>query len=288
MRRTKIWEGHPKARAKAEAAEKELWVGQVVALLREMGVDALAEAAQQVDPEASLRRVCSHLRGPTLRGHVQAWKSYWSWWMACGGTSMPTKPTDVTRYLEIRAAGACTASVIKRTVAALRFFELAACIHPDRRIGKDAWLHAQSEALIRERRSEAREPRQAPRPPLAMLLGLEQYVVQELNPTVLRCYAWWKLVSCWGTLRYDDHRGFEPTKLKLNGKGALVTKLTRTKTTGKDKKVQCRLLVVAGEAYLAEDNWLCVGLALWKETAPWERDFLLPVADRGSDEVVAA
>ena len=86
MRRTKIWEGHPKARAKAEAAEKELWVGQVVAFLRKMGVDALVEVAQQVDPEASLRRVCSHLRGPTLRGHVQVWKSYWSWWMACGGT----------------------------------------------------------------------------------------------------------------------------------------------------------------------------------------------------------
>ena len=92
--------------------------------------------------------------------------------------------------------------------------------------------------------------------------------MQELNPTVLRCCAWWKLVSCWGTLRYDDHLGFEPTKLKLNGKGALVTKLTRTKTTGKDKKVQCRLLVVAGEAHWAEDNWLSVGLALWKETAP--------------------
>ena len=110
------------------------------------------------------------------------------------------------------------------------------------------------------------EPRQAPRPPLAMLFGLEQHVVQKLNPPVLHCYAWWKLVSCWGTLRYDD-RGFEPTKLNLNGKGALVM---MTKTTSNDKKAGCRLLVVDGEAYLAEAMWLSVGPSLWKETAPWE------------------
>ena len=130
MRRTKIWEGHPKARAKAEAAEKELWVGQVVALLREMGVDALAEAAQQVDPEASLRRVCSHLRGPTLHMCKLGSPTGVGGWFAVAFRCPPSR-RNVTRYLETRAAGVCTALVIKRTVAALRFFEFAACIHPD-------------------------------------------------------------------------------------------------------------------------------------------------------------
>ena len=53
--------------------------------------------------------------------------------------------------------------------------------------------------------------------------------------------------------------------------------LTRTKTTGKDKKILNRVLHVDRRCWLLRPDWLEVGWTLWQKSAPWERDFFLPV-----------
>ena len=49
--------------------------------------------------------------------------------------------------------------------------------------------------------------------------------------------ACWLLLQSWETLRFADHRGLEPRNVPCEG-GALIAKLTRSKTLGTDKAVK--------------------------------------------------
>ena len=63
-----------------------------------------------------------------------------------------------------------------------------------------------------------------------------------------------------------------PTRCSLT-ESAFKGTLTRTKTTGADKKVQFRALHVDRQCWLVHPDWMQVGLDLWQTSAPWERDF---------------
>ena len=144
LRRVRIWEGHPRARAMAEEVLKKNWVSAAGDLLKIMDTDVVMRAESMRDPAAALGRMCSNLRPATLRGHVRAWRSFWNWWRASGGNGFPRNATAFTKYLEMRAAEPCSPSAIVRALTALRFFEAAAGIPLDKRIGRDPWLIAQS------------------------------------------------------------------------------------------------------------------------------------------------
>ena len=60
--------------------------------------------------------------------------------------------------------------------------------------------------------------------------------------------------------------------------GSLDAVLTRTKTSGKDKKMEALPLHVLSEAYLDKKNWLAVGFGLW-EKAKSDRDIVLVLPD---------
>jgi len=108
----------------------------------------------------------------------------------------------------------------------------------------------------------------------AHVVAFETVVLDEVAPLYYRLYAWWKLVSLWGVLRFDDHRGAGTGVLRLSSRG-LEGCLQRTKTTGQGKKVQARPLLIAHEAYVAHASWLRVGWELWQTWAPGQRDYFL-------------
>ncbi len=74
-------------------------------------------------------------------------------------------------------------------------------------------------------------------------------------------------------MRFDDHRGMRPYKMRLVG-GSLRATLLRTKVSGPDKKVEARPVHVTAEAYCEHPDWLRIGHDLWSKFAD-ERDFFL-------------
>ena len=64
-----------------------------------------------------------------------------------------------------------------------------------------------------------------------------------------RMYAWWQCVKTWASLKFDDHRGLVPKALVMEG-GNLQAILTRTKTSGKDKRIEALPVHISADAYL--------------------------------------
>ena len=219
---------------------------RLIEILREAGTYSVTMAEGQLNPTAALERLFTNYRASTLGARVRAWMTFAKWWIASGGCRFPDNANDFVRYLEIRVAEPCGATVINSATAALRFMEAAAAIPLGSRIGRDVWLIKQAEGLTAELRKGQAPSRQAPRPPISVLVALENLLMDRSVPPTLRCYAWW---CAWATLRFSDHRGICTEELGLQCNGNLVLILHRTKTTGKDKKVQERPLMVHKNVY---------------------------------------
>ena len=105
--------------------------------------------------------------------------------------------------------------------------------------------------------------------------SLEDLVADEAQPVDFRIMAWWLMLQSWGTLRFADHRGLEPSNVRFEG-GMFLAKLTRSKTLGSDKQVSSRLVVVDQEAHIRNRTWVKDGWQLLQLQAPFDRDYLLP------------
>ena len=118
-------------------------------------------------------------------------------------------------------------------------------------------------------------PRQAPRFPTILLAAFEDMVLAIDRPVFVRVLSWWLLVQSWGTLRFDDHRGLLPREFVVTSTG-LQARLTRSKVSGADKHLNYRTVIIHPSAYIQRESWLSVGWKLLQESAPHERDYLLP------------
>ena len=106
--------------------------------------------------------------------------------------------------------------------------------------------------------------RQAPRFPTVLLA-----------PVFWRVMSWWLSLQSWATFRFDDHRGIIPAQMKVSYSG-LPGKLTRSRVSRPDKKLNFRLLVVRPSVYINQKDWLATGWHLLEKEAPYLRDYLLP------------
>ena len=96
----------------------------------------------------------------------------------------------------------------------------------------------------------------------------------------VRIYAWWVLVQNWGTLRFSDHRGIDPSTVSIKDAEFSAT-LYRSKTIGADKAIGSRPLTIAACCYLVEPTWMQTGFSLLQLQAPYPRDYLLPSPTTG-------
>ena len=103
----------------------------------------------------------------------------------------------MTEYLQARHSEPCCRGALKNTVAV------------EERLTQRA-LHGTVYKELPATATPGREPRHAPRIPVAILEGLESTVMDETCVFFLRTYAWWVLLQCWATLRFSDHKRPEP------------------------------------------------------------------------------
>ena len=111
------------------------------------------------------------------------------------------------------------------------------------RVSRCPWLCKQADALegtlVGSSRGQARQTHSA------YLAAAEQIVTDTSQQMVLRCYAFWRCLEAWAALRFGDHRGLALGDCSLTDDAFRGT-LARTKTTGKDKKIQSRVIHVQG------------------------------------------
>ena len=178
--------------------------------------------------------MCSEVRAATARSYVRGWRPFWAWWSTSGNKQLPPESEQVLSYLEQRAAEPCAPSVIRRTRAALAFHEESAGIQLASRVSKRPWMAKQADAL--EATLTGTEEDKRGKHISTYVAAAELLVMNQEQPPVLRCYAFWRCLEAWAALRFSDHRGLSPESCSLN-ETFFRGSLSRTKTTGKDKKV---------------------------------------------------
>jgi len=265
----------PTARAEAEEIERARWKVELVALIKEAGgpvVEATSRAACQ---DAALAAAAGGRRARTLAKRVGAWRRVRVWCLDLYATPFPKSVLHMIEYLQARADEPCGLSVLEGVAAGFTFME-DSCGYPRGRRLVDEPLFGSylKELAAGFAGPRASGPRQAPRYPVGLVLALEREVVDDGVASCYRCQAWWHLLSLWGALRFDDHRGLSPSAVQVTPRGLEAT-LSRTKTTGPGKRVTALPLVVGREAYLAHADWLTVGWELWQCVAPYVRDYFL-------------
>ena len=103
-------------------------------------------------------------------------------------------------------------------------------------------------------------------------------MLDEVPALFVRGFAWTKLVKYWASLRADDLQWISPDSLTI-GPGGLRGQLSRSKTSGPNKKIHSMCIVISNEAWLFDPKWLQIGFDIWKRLH-FKRDYLLPCATK--------
>ena len=135
----------------------------------------------------------------------------------------------------------------------------------------DAALYDVSRQELLASALPGKPPRQAPRYPTILLAAFEDSVMSLETPIYWRVMSWWLVLQSCRTLRFDDHRGIVPADVKISESG-LLGKLTRSKVSGLDKKLNFRLIVVHSSASVHQESWLMTGWQLLEKETPHSRD----------------
>lgn len=268
-------------RQHAEDIKRMAIVDAAGELAREAGLPLAIIASRSARPQEALRRIGQGRRYRTIEKRVSSWRKARAYFLATSGSPWPRDVEHAINYVEELASGDAPPSCLWCFYFALGFFEKGGGVAVEKQIGKDPNLKACIEELCVNLLSKSGAPRRkAPRIPLAMLLLWEDLVVNVHIPIYERMYAWFQCVRVWASLRFDDHRGMDPASIRLTKEG-LTAVLSRTKVSGRDKKIEALPVFVSSSAYVFHTDWLEIGWGFW-EAVPHKRDFFLvmPSEDR--------
>jgi len=265
----------PNARAVAEEARRRVQVEALTELLREAEAPVVRVAEASANPERVLAAAAGGRRARTLEKWIGVWRRYRAWLLDTSGYVFPQRASDMIDYMIMRADEPCGRSSLLAIRGLFQVMEEMAGVEGASRVSSLPAVVSLGEDLLAEVPQRVRSGGgEAPRYTRAHVVALERVVVDSEAPVYHRLYAFWKLLSTWGTLRFDDHRGCGTGTLKLGVRG-LEGCLSRTKTTGRGKRVAHRPLLVSRGAFVQEGDWLATGWVLWAEWAPDHRDYFL-------------
>ncbi len=268
-------DGAPAQRDQEDELRRQ-WVGKLHRVLQELEAPILTIVANSARPEELLASHLGGRRAATLAARTRAWARYRVWLRSAYGVGHHREPHHLLDYLLDRRAEPATRGTLSAVFSMMKFADQVMGIPLEARWSSDANVVAMVNSIIAGAAvsvgGRSRGP--APAPTAGLLIQLERLVCDEGGWAEGRRLAWWILISCWSSLRHDDHRGLSPSSV-VEAADGLDFVLDRTKTTGEDKPVKSRRCVVSNRAWLREPHWLAVGWKLWLEHAPRHRDFFL-------------
>ena len=256
----------PTARQDAESAERSRWINLLADLLR--NTDTPMERSLRENPVNS-QLMGGGRRAGTPRSRVRSIQKFIAWLAVAHRLSFCVRWRQLIEYAEARLSEPCVRGSLKLLHNTYLFPQEVAGIQDD------GALHEVTRKELVASAIPGKTPRQAPRFPTIILAALEDSVMSPDAPTYWRVMSWWLLLQCWATLSFDDHRGIVPSELQVTESG-LLGKLTRSKVSGPDKKLNFRLLVIHSSTYVHQKLWRLTGWRLLEKEAPYSRDNLLP------------
>ena len=260
-----VYEG-PTARKDIEDAERSRWVATLGDLLRH--TDTPMGRLLRENP-SNIQLLGSGLRAGTLRSRVRSIRKFLEWLSAAHKIAFPVHWQHFIEFLQVRLSEPCVRGSLKSAHRSFLFLQESAGISDK---FTDSALYDVARKELFAAALPGRAPRQAPRFPSILLGAFEDNVMDSSLPVFWRVLSWWLLFQSWSTLRFDDHRGIIPEDLEISEAG-LVGKLSRSKVTGRDKRVPFRVLVIHPSAFLHQKDWLATGWALLLKEAPYARDY---------------
>ena len=263
-----VFEG-PTARKDMEDAERARWVASLGNLLRH--TDTPMGRLLRENP-SNLQLLGSGLRAGTLRSRVRSIKKFLEWLSVSHKIAFPVHWQQFVEFLQVRLSEPWVRGSLKSAHRSFLFLQESAGISDKL---TDSALYDVTRKELFAAALPGRAPRQAPRFPSILLGAFEDNVMDSSLPVFWRVLSWWLLFQSWSTLRFDDHRGIIPEDLEISETG-LVGRLSRSKVTGRDKRVAFRVLVIHPSAFVHQKDWLTTGWALLSKEAPYVRDYLLP------------
>ncbi len=269
-------DGDERGREQAETQERNKWLARLKQLLQNLGARTSRTLEEGTEGLRSVRLLVGGRRASTLRARIRCWEQYQAWLRDTHGIGIQSDPYHIIDYLNTRAAEPCTKSVIRGIADMIKFSEGVMGMYPTERLSDHPLVMSAVNELTAElqRAGPNRRGGQAPRPPVRLLILLERLVTDSKGDPYDRLLATWCLLSSWAMLRFDDHRGLAPKSLVKDGNGWRFS-LSRSKTTGPDKRVETRPGVLDDDCYVDEASWMKMGMDLWQEAAPYDRDFFL-------------
>ncbi len=192
-------EGDPHGREKAEAEYRDKMLAKLARVMEHDNLDA-----------GAVRLVAAGRRASTLDARLRAWAAFQRWLVQVGGRHIPLTTQDCVDYLAARAEEPCGRGTLRGIIAMIGFWD-----DVNRRQGSERWSRDKSiqdafneySSGVTMRAGGARAVK-ALRPSVGILESLELVVVDSGSAVVDRVLAWYLLVASWGTLRFDDHRGW--------------------------------------------------------------------------------
>ncbi len=263
-------------REQAEAGRRRKWIGRLYDVLVELEAPVLRLVSQSSRPKELLDSHMGGRRAATLAARLRAWARYRQWLRQGFGIGRPNAPHHLLDYLLDRRAEPCTRGTLSAVFSMFKFIDDAMGLPTEERWSGDPVVVMMAKGIIAQAATSISLRSQGPAnaPPVSVLAKLEQTICDVTCPVWSRLMSWWMLLSAWTSSRFDDHRGLSPQDVRV-AEGYLDAVFRRTKSTGDDKPVSRRHVVVSAEAWIVEPAWLSCGWKLWEEKVPRPRDFFL-------------
>ena len=259
-----------------EDAEREKWLTRLAELLEEVNAPSHVTVSASQHPTSTLKLLSGGRRPATLRARVRAGERFVQWLRSFRGRGTVEEPSDLADYLVELLGRPCGRSVLKSAWSMFRYLEAVGGQPPERCFTEQGLVKKIYEGAL----ATASEPSgrnrggKAPRILVSLIKEAECRVVDRNEHPYTRMLCWYVCLSTWGILRFDDHKGVDPKSLVVQPMGWMLG-ISKTKTTGPDKEVKSRPLIISRGAYLLNKDWFSEGWELMKTSSDMAREFLL-------------
>ena len=263
------------SKAALEDRQKADIVDQVITILELAEAPIVQAGAESQHPRRTVIGAVGASRTGTMISYVRAFKSFLEFLFISFGKRWPDRFTQVTDYLHCRGDEPCPPSVPQVFMQALAWFEKTGGFAGSQSFSKLDSVKRTVDYIIEKVSTGAPPLRQAPRLPAVMVASLELYVTNQQHATGFRLKAFSELLKTFGTLREDDIQHLPPSRIRIIGE-LVISELTKTKTSGKTKRVKELPLAIWAGSAITGSTWLEQGMVLLGDFGDPGRDHVLP------------
>ena len=244
-------------------------------VLERFQAPCLRDFSSGFDQEKVALVVAGRLRNSSLKRYLRFLEEFLFWMHRAKLRDPPFVAGDAIDFLFMLADKPCGPTIPGAFLKSLTWFERVAGFSQDCRISSKTVLLSTRDILVKELKKPGIPIHRAPRLPGAVIASLERLVSNNREAMGIRAGAFYRLLKCWGTLRYDDIQHMSPQAVRFFS-GRLTTTLYETKTSGPERRQVELPVAITEDSWICNKDWLRDGWQLFRVHADFNRDYFLP------------